>query len=119
MSTLAVVTIAAALAAAAHQQEVTRAESASPKPAASLPVYDPFVMAVEHARALEAAGDFPEAVKAWRELYKKGSGFAAKRLGDILSRGAPGVDRDQAQALRWYREAELRGEPLAQALRLR
>lgn len=119
MSTLAVVTIAAALAAAVHHQEVTRAESAAPKPAASLPIHDPFALAVEHARSLEAAGDYPQAVKAWRELFMQGSGFAARRLGDIYSRGAPGVDRDQAQALRWYREAELRGERLAQALRLR
>jgi TPR repeat protein len=29
------------------------------------------------------------------------------------------VERDVAQAHRWYREAELRGEVLAQAIRLR
>ncbi|HYF17332.1 MAG TPA: SEL1-like repeat protein [Ramlibacter sp.] len=110
MSTLAVVTVAVALAVAGvhHQQP--------PQTAAATRPADPVL---ERARQAEADGRFAEATRIYREAVAGGSGAAAKRLGDLYLKGAPGVERDQAQALRWYREAELRGEVLAQAIRLR
>jgi TPR repeat protein len=131
VTTFAVVTIAAALAAAAQQATNRPAPPVSPTSSAPAErMQSPQALAfasrvaaefdaLELARAAEAHGKFGEAVRMYRELARTGNGFAAKRLGEIYSRGVPGIDRDQAQALRWYREAELHGEVLAQAVRLR
>lgn len=75
--------------------------------------------ALARARAAEIEGKLVEAVRSYREAAASGSGGAAKRLGEIYARGAPGVDRDMAQALRWNQQAIARGEAVAQAIRLR
>jgi TPR repeat protein len=37
------------------------------------------------------------------------AGQAAKRLGDMLQKGVPGVQRDYGEALRYYEIARLNG----------
>jgi TPR repeat protein len=44
-----------------------------------------------------------------REGKGQAAGQSAKRLGDMLSRGVPGVSRDYGEALRYYEIARLNG----------
>lgn len=114
MSTLAVLALAAALAVGTHNNPPPEslARAASPlTPAAAT--------ALSRARGAESEGRLAEAVKLYREAATAGSGEAAKRLGDLHWSGAPGLERDLAESLRWYRVAETRGEKVAQAIRLR
>lgn len=113
MSTLALVTLAAALAINAQ----TKPPSEPPR--ASAAVTSSGAAALANGRMAEAQGRLADAVRHYREASADGSGEAAKRLGDLYWRGGPGVDRDLAESLRWYREAEVRGQRLAQAVRLR
>lgn len=62
------------------------------------------------AEAFEKAGDFRQAVSAYRRAYRAGSGKAAVRLGDIYIDGKAGVPRDYASSLVWYDRAQKRGE---------
>ncbi len=64
----------------------------------------------KQAVAMESAGNARDAVRIYRRAARGGSGKAAKRLGDILNCGAPGVARDYAQALLWYDTAFRLGE---------
>lgn len=114
MAALAVVTLAALLAANAHQNPQAEAQARLASPLSP-------VAASTLARARNADSDrsLPEAVRLYREAALAGSGEAAKRLGDIYWRGGTGVERDLAESLRWYRVAEDRGEKVAQAMRLR
>lgn len=75
--------------------------------------------ALTRARAAEMEGKLVDAIRSYREAAASGSGGAARRLGEIYARGGPGVDRDVAQSLRWNRQAQQRGEVLAEAIRLR
>jgi serine/threonine-protein kinase len=75
--------------------------------------------ALARARAAEMEGKLVQAIRDYREAAASGSGGAAKRLGEIYGRGGPGVDRDMAEAVRWNRQAQERGEVLAEAIRLR
>ena len=114
MSTLAVVGLAALLAVGAHQ---------NPQPEAlarqATPVSPAAAMALARGRDAEAERRLVDAARLYRDAANAGSGEAAKRLGDIYWRGAPGVERDLAESLRWYRVAETHGEKVAQAVRLR
>lgn len=114
MSTLAVVGIAALIAAGAHLNPAPEAQVR-----AAAPVTPAAAKALAQARDADQGGQMTAAVRLYREASAAGSGEAAKRLGDIYWRGAPGVERDLAESLRWYRVAETRGEKLAQAVRMR
>ena len=60
--------------------------------------------------AMESGGNARDAVRIYRRAARGGSGKAAKRLGDIMNCGAPGVARDYAQSLLWYDTAFRLGE---------
>jgi serine/threonine-protein kinase len=63
--------------------------------------------------ALEGEGKNREAKRLLERAVREGSGQAAgqsaKRLGDMLSKGVPGVSRDYGEALRYYEIARLNG----------
>ena len=63
--------------------------------------------------ALEGEGRHKEAAKLLGQAVREGrgeaAGQAAKRLGDLLQKGAPGVSRDYGEALRYYEIARLNG----------
>ncbi len=63
--------------------------------------------------ALENEGRHKEAAKLLGQAVREGrgeaAGQAAKRLGDLLQKGAPGVSRDYGEALRYYEIARLNG----------
>ena len=118
MGTFAVITLAAAL--AVTTQHTPPKEGVGSVIVGTLdPASAGLGEAFAAARTAETEGRYADAVRMYKTQATAGSGLAAKRLGDLYTRGAPGLERDQAQGLRWYREAELRGEVLAQALRLR
>jgi TPR repeat protein len=68
---------------------------------------------LQRAIGLEREGRTAEAAKLLRQATREGrgeaAGQAAKRLGDLLQRGAPGVSRDYGEALRYYEIARLNG----------
>ena len=68
-------------------------------------------------KALEDEGKFRDAVRVYRLAARKGSGPAAKRLGEIYDKGVPGVGRDLAESLQWYEAARLAGESVPTAAR--
>lgn len=114
MSTLAIFALAALVVAGTHNNPPPEAlaRSAAPLNAAA-------ASALSRAKTADTDGRGVEAARLYREAASAGSGEAAKRLGDLHWRGAPGIDRDLAESLRWYRVAETHGEKLAQAIRLR
>ena len=114
MTTLAVIGLAALLAAGVQQNPPPEALARQ-----ATPVSPAAAMAL--ARGKDAEGDrrLGEAARFYRDAANAGSGEAAKRLGDIFWRGGPGMERDLAESLRWYRVAETHGEKVAQAVRLR
>jgi TPR repeat protein len=114
MSTLAVLALGAMIAAGA-QQSAPGTQQVHAKPLLSAPA----ALALNRARSAEQDGRQAEAMRAYREAAAAGSGEAAKRLGDAYWKGGLGADRDLAESMRWYREAESRGETLAQAVRMR
>jgi tRNA A-37 threonylcarbamoyl transferase component Bud32 len=63
----------------------------------------------KQASALEGEGRIPEAVRVYIQAARGGNGQAAKRLGDIYAKGAPGVPLDTAESLKWYTLARARG----------
>jgi TPR repeat protein len=113
MGTLAVIGLAALLGVG------TSHNASEPQARAAAPLSPSAATALSHGRGAEDAGRLPEAVRFYRDSAQAGSGEAAKRLADIYWRGGQGVERDLAESLRWYRVAELRGEKVAQAVRLR
>jgi TPR repeat protein len=68
---------------------------------------------LQKAIALEGEGKNKEASRLLARAVREGSGQAAgqaaKRLGDMLSKGVPGVSRDYGEALRYYEIARLNG----------
>ena len=72
---------------------------------------------LQRAIALEGEGKNKEAAKLLGQAVREGKGQAAgqsaKRLGDMLSRGVPGVSRDYGEALRYYEIARLNGIEIA------
>jgi len=91
--------------------------SAAPVPAPAPPVPGGAPSGVEamlqRAIALEDEGKNREARRLLERAVREGTGQAAgqsaKRLGDMLSRGVPGVSRDYGEALRYYEIARLNG----------
>ena len=59
---------------------------------------------------LEKEGNSRGAVRTYRRAARSGSGKAAKRLGEIYNKGIPGVSRDYAESLEWYKTAKRLGE---------
>ncbi len=68
---------------------------------------------LQRAIALEQEGKNSEAVRLLRQVSRQGkgqaAGQAAKRLGDLLQSGVPGVSRDYGEALRYYEIARANG----------
>jgi TPR repeat protein len=95
----------------AKATEPTRVASAAPSPP---PEAAPSAESMlERAIALEGEGKNAEAARLLRRAARTGSGQAtgqaAKRLGDLLQRGAPGVSRDYGEALKYYEIARSNG----------
>jgi TPR repeat protein len=114
MSTLAVIGLAALLAAGAQHNPPPEALARQ-----ATPVSPAAATALARGRDAESERRLTDAAKLYRDAANAGSGEAAKRLGDIYWRGGPGVERDLAESMRWYRVAEIHGEKMAQAVRLR
>ena len=76
---------------------------------------------LQKAISLEHDGKAAEAARLYRQVTRDGkgdaAGEAAKRYGDLLQKGAPGVPRDYGEALRYYEIARLNGVdvPVAKA----
>ncbi len=121
MGPFAIVGLAFVAVVSAHEPAAT--PSATPQAAAPAtlpaPQDPPLQAALGQGRSAEDQARYADAVRHYRKAAALGSGMAARRLGEIYLAGAPGVDRDMAEAMRWNRQAELRGEVLAQAVRLR
>jgi serine/threonine-protein kinase len=103
---------------APRQAEATAAEPT--KLAAAAPAPPPVETAavsvdalLERAIALEREGKNAEAARLLRRAAREGKGLAAgqaaKRLGDLLQRGVPGISRDYAEALKYYEIARANG----------
>ena len=94
------------------------AVAATPAPApvaVSVPDAAPLTVEamLQKAIALEGDGRNKEAAKLLGQAVREGkgqaAGQAARRLGDMLSKGVPGVSRDYGEALRYYEIARLNG----------
>ena len=105
-------------AADARPAEPVKLAAATPAPpVAPAPAPDAAPVSIEtmleRAIALEREGRNAEAAKLLRQATREGrgaaAGQAAKRLGDLLQKGAPGVSRDYGEALRYYEIARLNG----------
>jgi TPR repeat protein len=120
MSAFAVIAVGAILATTAAQNPAPQ-QDANWRGATSVQTAKsgPWSQTLAQAQAAEQEGRVAEAVRTYKVAAASGSGGAAKRLGEIYGRGAPGVDRDLAESLRWNRQAEIQGEVIAQAVRLR
>jgi serine/threonine-protein kinase len=72
---------------------------------------------LQRAIALEAEGRLKEASRVLAQAVREGkgpaAGQAAKRLGDLLQKGGPGLPRDYGEALRYYEIARLNGVDVA------
>jgi serine/threonine-protein kinase len=83
-----------------------------PAPPKAEPADTPDAM-LQKGIALEAEGKHREAFRLFRRAVQEGqgqvAGQAARRLGDMLSRGAGDVKRDYGEALRYYEIARLNG----------
>ena len=81
-------------------------------PAAVAPAVSVDAM-LQRAIGLERDGKNADAAKLLRLAVREGkgrpAGEAAKRLGDMLQKGAPGVSRDYGEALRYYDIARANG----------
>jgi hypothetical protein len=91
---------------------VTPAPSPAPAPAPdSSPVSIDTML--QRAINLERDGKTGEAARLFRQVTREGkgevAGQAAKRYGDMLAKGVPGVPRDYGEALRYYEIARLNG----------
>jgi serine/threonine-protein kinase len=63
----------------------------------------------QKAQSMEAS-DPSGAIRIYRRAARDGSGKAAKRLGELFDKGAPGVTRDYQESLSWYSKARELGE---------
>ena len=93
----------------AKAPEPTKLAAAAPAPEVT---QSPEAM-LQRAIALESEGKNREARRLFENVTRQGrgevAGQAAKRLGDMLTRGVPGVPRDYGEALRFYEIARLNG----------
>src|SRR5216684_5221892 len=55
--------------------------------------------------ALEKEGKGPDAVKAYMNAARSGSGKAARRLGEIYDKGLLGVAHDYSESVKWFNAA--------------
>lgn len=60
------------------------------------------------------AGDLRAAYAAWLPLAEAGDSQAQVALAGLLESGGPGLARDPAAAVAWYRRAAASGDPVAQ-----
>jgi serine/threonine-protein kinase len=65
----------------------------------------------QKAQSMEAS-DPSGAIRLYRRAARDGSGRAAKRLGELFDKGAPGVTRDYQESLSWYEKARELGETI-------
>jgi len=94
----------------------TPAPAPAPAPTPAVPPSDAPMSVdamLQKAISLENEGKNKEASKLFARAVREGqgqaAGQAARRLGDMLSRGVPGVSRDYGEALRYYEIARLNG----------
>jgi len=100
----------------AKPAEPVKLAAVTPAPAPS-PSPDPAPVSIEtmlaRAISLERDGKTAEAARLLRQVTREGrgeaAGQAAKRYGDMLQKGVPGVPRDYGEALRYYEIARLNG----------
>ncbi len=89
------------------------APTPAPAPAPALPQETTPEALLQRAMALEAEGKLKEASRVLAQAVREGrgqaAGQAAKRLGDLLQKGGPGLPRDYGEALRYYEIARLNG----------
>jgi hypothetical protein len=97
---------AAAEKAAVEKEAAEKAKLASAAPSASAGGAETLY---SQAVALENEKKFPDAVRVYIQAARAGSGQAAKKLGDIYGKGAPGVTIDSTESIKWYNFARLRG----------
>jgi eukaryotic-like serine/threonine-protein kinase len=94
---------------------VTPAPTPTPTPTPTPAPDSPQTIEAMLARAisLEKDGNTAEAGRLLRRITREGkgeaAGQAAKRYGDMLQKGVPGVARDYGEALRYYEIARLNG----------
>jgi hypothetical protein len=72
---------------------------------------DPQVLFVQAAE-LEASGNVSGAVRLYRRAARAGSGKAAKRLGEIFSRGLKDIPQDGNESIIWFNMARELGETI-------
>jgi len=93
---------------------VAPAPAPAPKPPTDAAAADSLL---QRAIALESSGQNAEAARLLRQAVRSGKGEApgqaAKRLGDMLQKGVPGVSRDYGEALRYYDIARANGVEVA------
>jgi hypothetical protein len=104
-------------AASAPPTAVASASPGSSAPASTAATGADHEALYEQAKAMESEGNVTGAVRIYRRAARAGSGKAAKRLGEIFDRGAPGVSRDYAESLQWYETARQLGVEIPVARR--
>jgi TPR repeat protein len=91
---------------------VTPAPTPAPAPAPDTAPVSIETM-LQRAISLERDGKTAEAARLFRQVTREGkgeaAGQAARRYGDMLQKGVPGVPRDYGEALRYYEIARLNG----------
>ncbi len=93
------------------------APAPAPVPVAPAPPPPPPNPAVLLAQAQDAerSGNLGQAVSAYRRAAAAGSGVAARRLGELYTKGEGGVERDMQQATFWNNRARSLGEQVQQS----
>jgi len=86
----------------------------APAPAPAAPPPNPAVLLAQ-AQDAERAGNIGQAVGAYRRAAAAGSGVAARRLGELYTKGEGGVERDMQQATFWNNRARSLGEQVQQS----
>ena len=86
----------------------------APAPAPAAPPPNPAVLLAQ-AQDAERAGNMGQAVGAYRRAAAAGSGAAARRLGELYTKGESGVERDMQQATFWNNRARSLGEQVQQS----
>lgn len=89
-----------------------RARLVAQGPTTPPPLSPDAVASLREAQDLEGRGEIRESLRAYRRAARGGSGKAAKRLGEIYDKGAPGVPRDDAESRAWYETARQLGEAI-------
>jgi serine/threonine-protein kinase len=103
-----------------REAEARAAAAAKPTPAPAITVVAPPAATNEEpaksastlfadARALESSGKMKEALRMYKKAADAGNGLAAKRVGDILSKGEGGLQRDYGEALKYNGKARALG----------